>query len=129
MDRRTWWGCKELDMTEQLNINNLRYADDTTLMAESEEELKSLLMKVKALITQLCPTLCNPMDCSLPGSPVHGSLQARILEWIAISFSRGIFLTQGLNLGLLHCRQMLCRLSHGGSPYMYPYMCEYCLLW
>ena len=39
-------GCKELNTTE-VNINNLRYADDTTLMAESEEELKSLLMKVK----------------------------------------------------------------------------------
>ena len=38
---------------------------------------------------QLCPTLCNPMDCSLPGSSVHGILQARILEWVAISFSRG----------------------------------------
>ena len=35
------------------------------------------------------PTLCNPMDCSLPGSSVHGILQARILEWVAISFSRG----------------------------------------
>ena len=36
---------------------------------------------------QSCPTLCDPMDCSLPGSPVHGILQARILEWVAISFS------------------------------------------
>ena len=35
---------------------------------------------------QLCPTLCNPMDCSLPGSSVHGILQARILEWAAIAF-------------------------------------------
>ena len=35
-------------------------------------------------ITQLCPTLCNPMDCSPPGSSVHGILQARILEWAAI---------------------------------------------
>ena len=35
------------------------------------------------------PTLCNPMDCSLPGSSVHGISQARILEWVAISFSRG----------------------------------------
>ena len=34
------------------------------------------------------PTLCNPMDCSLPGSSVHGILQARMLEWVAISFSR-----------------------------------------
>ena len=37
------------------------------------------------LVAQLCPTLCNPMDCSLPGSSVHGILQARILEWVAIS--------------------------------------------
>ena len=40
-------------------------------------------------VAQSCPTLCDPMDCSLPGSSVHGILQARILEWIAISFSRG----------------------------------------
>ena len=37
---------------------------------------------------QSCPTLCNPMDCSPPGSPVHGILQARTLEWVAISFSK-----------------------------------------
>ena len=41
------------------------------------------------LFAKLCPTLCNPLDCSLPGSSVHGILQARILEWVAISFSRG----------------------------------------
>ena len=41
------------------------------------------------LVTQLCLTLCHPRDCSLPGSSVHGILQARILEWVAISFSRG----------------------------------------
>ena len=40
-------------------------------------------------VTQSCLTLCNPMDCSLPGSSVHGIFQARILEWVAISFSRG----------------------------------------
>ena len=40
------------------------------------------------LVTQLCPTLCDPIDCSLPGSSVHGILQARILEWFAILFSR-----------------------------------------
>ena len=42
-----------------------------------------------SLVTQLCPTLWDPMDCSLPGSSVHGIFQARILEWIATSFSRG----------------------------------------
>ena len=48
------------------------------------------------------PTLCDPVDCSPPGSTAHGILQATILEWVAIPFSRGIFLTQGLNLSLLH---------------------------
>ena len=41
------------------------------------------------LVTQSCPALCDPMDCSLPGSSVHGILQARILEWVAIPFFRG----------------------------------------
>ena len=40
-------------------------------------------------VAQWCPTLCDPVDCSLPGSSIHGILQARILEWVAISFSRG----------------------------------------
>ena len=45
--------------------------------------------KFRKLILSVCPTLCNPMDCSPPGSSVLGILQARILEWVAISFSRG----------------------------------------
>ena len=40
------------------------------------------------LVAQSCPTLCNPMDCSPPGSSLHGILQARILEWVAMPFSR-----------------------------------------
>ena len=48
-------------------------------------------------VTQSCPTLCDPMDCSPPGSSVHGTLQVRILEWAAISYTR-IFLTQGCKL-------------------------------
>ena len=49
-------------------------------------------------------------------SPVHGTLQARILEQIAIPFSRESSLTQGSNLGLLHCRRILYHLRHQGSP-------------
>ena len=64
------------------------------------------------LVAKLCPTLCDPMDCSPPGSSVHGIFQARILEWVDISFSRGIFPTQGLNLGLLHCRQSPAQSKH-----------------
>jgi len=40
-------------------------------------------------VAQSCPTLCDPMDCSLPGFSVHGIFQAIVLEWIAISFSSG----------------------------------------
>ena len=47
------------------------------------------LGNVCVLVTQLCPALCDPTDCGLPGSSVHGILQARILEEVAISFSRG----------------------------------------
>ena len=46
-------------------------------------------VKVKSEVTKSCPTLCDPMDCSLPGSSVRGIFQARVLEWVAISFSRG----------------------------------------
>ena len=48
-------------------------------------------MCVCVKLFQACPTLCCPMDCSLPGSSVHGILQARILEWVAIPSSRGSF--------------------------------------
>ena len=51
---------------------------------------------VKVLITQLCLSLCDPMDCSLSGSSVHGILQARTLEWVAVSFSRAS--SQPMNL-------------------------------
>ena len=40
-------------------------------------------------VAQLCPTLCDPLDCSPPGSSVHGIIQARMLEWVAIFSSRG----------------------------------------
>ena len=70
------------------------------------------VLRVKVLVTQSCPTLSHPMDCSPPGSSVHGILQARTLELGAIPF----FQTQGLNPGLLHCRQILYCLSHQGSP-------------
>ena len=56
--------------------------------------------------------LCDPMHCSPPGSSVHGILQARILEWVAISFSRAIFPTQGSNPGLLRCSFIYLSIKH-----------------
>ena len=49
----------------------------------------ALLTTMKGLVTQSCLTLSDPVDCSPPGSSVHGILQARILEWVAMPFSRG----------------------------------------
>ena len=57
-------------------------------------------------------TLWNPMDCSLPGFPVHGIFQARVTGVGCHCLLQGIFPTQGSNPCLLHCRQMLYRLSH-----------------
>ena len=76
---------------------------------------------VKSL--QSCLTLCNPVDCSLPGSSVHGILQARILEWVAMSFSRGIVPIQGSNpclLCLLHWQMSSLPLEPLGKPILLP---------
>ena len=68
-----------------------------------------------AMLLQSCLTLCDPVDCSLPGSSVHGILEARTLEWVAICSSRGSSWSRDSNLHLLcllHCRQFLYPLSH-----------------
>ena len=69
--------------------------------------LANTFAKVKVLVTQLCPTFCNPVDCRPPGSSPHEILQARILELGSHSLLQGIFPTQELNPGLLHCRHIL----------------------
>ena len=58
-------------------------------MKLGEEIFIHPLLCTEVLVTQLCLALCDPMDCSLPGSSVHGILQARTLEWVAIPFFRG----------------------------------------
>ena len=50
--------------------------------------------KSESEVAQSCPTLCNPTDCSLPGSSIHGIFQARVLEWVAIAFSELILVPQ-----------------------------------
>ena len=56
---------------------------------ETETRAGILVVKVgKSEVAQSCPILCNPMGCSVPGSTIHGIFQARVLEWVAISFSR-----------------------------------------
>ena len=66
-------------------------------------------------VAQLGSILYDPMDCSPPASSVHGLFQARILEWGCHFLLQGVFLTQGSNWSLLHCRRILYCLSHQGS--------------
>ena len=65
---------------------------------------------------QLCPTLCDPMDCSLSGSSVHGDSPGKNTGVGCHVLLEGIFPTQGRNPGLLHCRWIFYHLSHQGSP-------------
>ena len=68
--------------------------------------------KVKGEVAQSCPTLCDPVDCNLLDFSVHGIFQARILEWVAISFSRGSSRPKDWTQVLLNCRQIVYHLSH-----------------
>ena len=70
------------------------------------------------LVMQLCLTLCDLMDCSVPGSSIHGILQARILRVGCHSLLQGIFPTQESNPGLAHCRQILYCINHWGNPFL-----------
>ena len=70
----------------------LYYTTLATHMSQSKLLLRAYYsVKEKVFVTQSCLTLCDPMDCGPPDSSVHGILQARILEWVAILFSRGCF--------------------------------------
>ena len=68
------------------------------------------------LVTQLCPALCDPMDCSPPGSFVHGDSPGKNTRVDCHALLQGIFPIQGSNPGLSHCRRILYWLSHKGSP-------------
>ena len=77
------------------------------------------------LVTQSCPTLCDPMGCSLPDSPVHGILQARILEWVAIPFSRVSSLVRDQNPNFLHYRFLQGKtFTYNSTLQVHPCCCE-----
>ena len=93
--RWTTWGCKELEMTELL-MHKMTQRKELKLVQNFEYFIwrhrleKSLnIKKVKVLVAQSCPPLCDPMDCNLPGSSIHGIFQTRILEWVALPFPWG----------------------------------------
>ena len=72
-------------------------------------------VEVEVLVAQSCPTLCDPMDCSPPGSSIHGIFQARKPEWVAISFSRGSSRPRD-QTRVSRIASRLYSLSHQGRP-------------
>ena len=109
--------CAALNMPA--NLENSAVAtglEKVSFHSNPKEGQCQRIFNVPAKLLQSCPTLCDPMDCNLSGSSVHGIFQAIVLEWIAISFSSGSSRPRGSNPGLPHCRQPLYRLSHQGSP-------------
>ena len=72
---------------EKNTKKNIYITESLCCTPETNTHCKSTMTVVTALVAQPCPPLCDPTDCSPPGSSVHGILQARILEWVAISFS------------------------------------------
>ena len=71
------------------NMDGLRDCHSKWSESKRERQISYDIAYMWVIVAQLCPSLCDPMDCSLPASFVHGILQARILEWAAISFPRG----------------------------------------
>ena len=82
MDREAWHAA-----IHGVSKSKTRLSDWTELMYGCEQSE----MKKASEVAQSCPTFSEPVDCSLPGSSIQGILQARIVEWVAISFSRGSF--------------------------------------
>ena len=82
--------CQESDsMVAEMEIKVVFLLTNVFLWKGEKNDLFQLTMKVKVLIALSCPTLCGPMDCELPGSSVHGVLQARLLGWVGIPSYRG----------------------------------------
>ena len=77
---------------------------------------KPQFLVVAVLVTQSCLTLCNPLDCSPPGSSVHGDSPVKNTGAGCHSLLQRIFPSQGSNLGLLHCNQILYHLSYRNVP-------------
>ena len=78
------------------------------------------LWHVLCTVAQSCPTLCDPRDCSPPGSSVHGDSPGQSTGVGCHALLQGIFLTQGSNPDLPYCRRILYHLSHQGSVHKTP---------
>ena len=106
----TFMSISDIRRKKQFTLNN--YWECDTLLT-----ILSLILRreSESKVVKSCLTLCDPMDCSLPGPSVHGIFPGNSTGVVCHFLLQGIFPTQGWNLGLPHCRQTLYHLSHQGS--------------
>ena len=90
----------------------------STILGQRNHLIPKNYIPCLCFIAHLRLTPCNPMDCSLPGSSVHRDSPGKNTGVGCHALFQGIFPTQGSNLGLPHCRQILYCLSHQGSIFM-----------
>ena len=125
--RRATSSCESINSWNDTHcVKNILWKKTKTNMDSYTTELKGVLAYWDSprqcgcaglcLVAQLCPILCDPMDCSLPCSSVCGGSPDKNTGVGCHALLQGIFPTQGLNPGLPHCRQILYHLSHQGSP-------------
>ena len=91
---------------------NLPFTSPTRIFTEVVSLPSRILTGELCLVAQPCTTLCDPMDCSLPDSSVHGDSPGKNTGVGCHALFQGIFPTQGSNPGLQHCRQTLYHLNH-----------------
>ena len=110
----------EIMAENSLNLIKEAYPGTASTEGLKQDEPKQMHTKIYHNCVPSHSAVYNPlwpMDCSLPSSSVHVILQARILEWVAICFSKGNFSTQELNPHLLHWHVDSLPLSYPGNPY------------
>ena len=108
------WNCWEKWENIQINIVSITFHSHT-IQAVLPMVNRNLCC-VLCLVAQSCLILCDPMDCSPPGSSIHGDSPGRNTGVCCHAFLQGIFPTKGSNPGLPHCKRVLYHLSHQGSP-------------
>ena len=114
----TDWATREAHMLGRYNMCYVLRGCNWIMSKRSLVALMTLYFSgVLVLSRSVCPTLCDPMDCSPPGSSVHGKSSGKNTEVGCHALLQGIFSTQGSNPDLLHCRRILYCLSHQGSPH------------
>ena len=111
------WGCTESDTTEATQQQQSNQTERGKENSSNRTYLTiSTLWKVCVKVAQSCPTICDPIDCSLPGSSVHGILQVRILEWVAIPFPGGPSQPRDHTQDSHIASRLFTFLSYQGSP-------------